>query len=811
MATRYSNKHNKINNFSLFKRILINKTPIKNSANIYYNNLLFPGINNTNNTINTNYTETIDSSSQVLKTIENPQIISYEATNIKKGYTNLSIGKIEYQFQKQCESKNNNNNKCENNEKSQTFFGKKEFINDGSIRINNISFKEVKYNANDEYFNNYDKNNWFLSYNKNITDPNLNTKIDKNILRHNTNFSFLKSIKSYLEKNKTNLYNENLYNNAKLRNFIKNKKYKEINKTAEKINNKDRINLIKNLEKFKFSNEKNINKEKEIKNAFLAEYLLSHTKIKKINTKLKIKNLQNLKLKINGKKSNNETYIKNVCKIQSIWKGIFYRKRIVYFLGFNKLKNIIISLFEKKNNILFQEFLKKLKNIQKYCPNNMEHYELNKVIIKGKKSDICNNINHINYKEFLNHFNLNLNIMNNDQILIEQVKYKENKNINAQYEITKFNLTLINNKFILKEICHNESINISPNKNNKSKLIEESQSNISTEILGKKVNKLDIFKYCIIDNQINITLINKDLKQNNGDYKEFSKKNNNLLNVINQNLSNIESNKESFELDNQNLLFTETKDESTIEHEGFSLINSHKINLQNTNSKLIITKNHLFFLNEKQNQNKNNLIKKNTNCLYFKGKNKEYLDKATEITDEINQFEYNNKINTEKFSIINKLKNNHSKNYNIFNEIDNRNGLEINPVVIKRSNEFEFLNNNKIINEKAKINMIKLLFPIRIKTTLLLCIKKYTFFILINKIKSISFTSHLIGIIDKYMKSSKKYFFQILKKEDALYYKNFYFNQISKNNLRNLLKNYANFRRNKFINELEKIIISIKR
>ena len=73
-------------------------------------------------------------------------------------------------------------------------------------------------------------------------------------------------------------------------------------------------------------------------------------------------------------------------------------------------------MLEKKNKILIQEFLKKLKNTQKYYPNNMEHYELNKVIIKDKKSDICNNINDINYKKFLNHFNLNLNIMNNDQI-----------------------------------------------------------------------------------------------------------------------------------------------------------------------------------------------------------------------------------------------------------------------------------------------------------------------------------------------------------------------------------------------------------
>ena len=150
--------------FKLKNRLFANKTPIKYSSNLNPENIINPSINITNHTNNnTNYTETIDNSSKIIKSFlieEKPKIFLYKKKIIhskinkkeikKKKYINLYIGKIEFEILKKYEGKNinnsNNNIKCENN--SQTFFFEKKYINENSLKWNNISFNED--------FNNYE-------------------------------------------------------------------------------------------------------------------------------------------------------------------------------------------------------------------------------------------------------------------------------------------------------------------------------------------------------------------------------------------------------------------------------------------------------------------------------------------------------------------------------------------------------------------------------------------------------------------------------------------------------------------------------
>ena len=84
---------------------------------------------------------------------------------------------------------------------------------------------------------------------------------------------------------------------------------------------------------------------------------------------------------------------------------------------------------------------------------------------------------------------------------------------------------------------------------------------------------------------------------------------------------------------------------------------------------------------------------------------------------------------------------NNNLDYNLCNEIDNKEGIEINPVEMKRTknninnrfisneNKIQFLNDKKsIMSEKAKINMMKIILPIRIRTSLKEWAKKKYFF-----------------------------------------------------------------------------------
>jgi hypothetical protein len=96
-------------------------------------------------------------------------------------------------------------------------------------------------------------------------------------------------------------------------------------------------------------------------------------------------------------------------------------------------------------------------------------------------------------------------------------------------------------------------------------------------------------------------------------------------------------------------------------------------------------------------------------------------------------------------------KNNTKTIYNENNEIEKGKGLEINPMEMKRTknndnnvfisyeNKMAVSNSkNDIFNEKAKKNMMKIILPIRLKSTLREYVRKNTYPLLVSNLKKIA-------------------------------------------------------------------------
>ena len=788
---RYIYNSQKSDNIILLKNYLANsKTPTKYS-NINCD-VLCHAINNTNSidTLDTSYRkknilidvnqDTISQESS--KTIPKPN----QGEVKKKQYSQLSIRRIECEFIKAYKSKTNHSNK----KKSQTIFSKKEFINEkeNTLRYNNISFKEI--NSQDkidnrsktgDYFYNYEKkdinkNNALLSENINRSDKIIQNHNDSNSNLKNTMLkqlktsSLLDSIKNNIDKIEKNIFNKSIYKKAKIRKMIFNDVQNKIDKLKENnnnnnINNKTKFDNIKNKYFYNLKKPYEIDKINGNKKSLLNVYFKNHAQIPKLNTKLTMKNIQSLKIKKYFKKIFNDNTITKVCHIQSVWRGRHLRRIYKYFIILNKFISIISSIILRNNKKSFIELLKK----------NYTN--------KNSNSSISNIFN---YTDYLNHFKSNLNIMSNEKFIIE--KGKSQKEIpKTVYKITNSHLCLIRKKNILKEICHNESINIMENKtieckttrNKKFQFVEESQTNLNTEIKAININKIKLFKDCIIEEQKNnINIINQN-KINNNEFNKDNKslKKNSLLNIINQNFFEESINKELS--DNQITLFSDLKDDNTI------------------------------IENEKY-------------------KNLPRRDRTLDITEDFNQSEQYRVVKFESdLNIIggigskdfSNIKN--KKNYNIDNEIDNKQGLEINPIEIKRTknnsnnifitneNKIQFLNNKEsIMTEKVKINMMKIIFPIRLKAILNEWIKKNIYRFLINKLKYIAFISHMMITHKRYVINSKKNIFEKLKKINILYYKNFYYNHIARIKIIKLLKKYAIIKWNNCLKEFSIFFIN---
>ena len=714
----YNNDSGKINKYLILKKAIINnQTPIKSISGLNYD-LLHQAINNTK------YNETLDTSSRDNKDflMETDSDINSFQNNYKnytrvgglngdgikrKVYSKLSIGKMEYQLPKKYENRNGQYNK----KKSQTTFSKKNFINGkNSLKwYNNISFKEIKC-GNTLEASIVGIEPYILKKPKNkrvLRDLNFNNNTSTDCKTS----TLLNSIKNNIDKIEKKIFSKKLYKNSKIRNIlfssVKKDNGKQYKSTANLNNSGNTIefNGIKNKNLFKF---KIIKDNNDIKNkSFLYQYYKNFVKRPKIGYKLRLKDIQLINLK--NKLINQKDFIKYICKIQSVWRGVLVRQLISQYRNLKKYKNIFNSSTANDIKNIYVDFFNNSKNKFNLTENNslakLKNSFNQKENNSNKKNKNCifTNGNKINYNDYLNHFKSNLNIASIEQINIKKI----NERIKTEYQVSNNNLSLINNKTKFKKICHNESISISRNKKIKNKILEEGfQSNLNVEIKGSKISKVNSSKNYTINKNNNLNILYKKKEKNN-------------------------------------IIFMKSK------------------NIENFN---------------------------------IKGKKKICFEKATE-TD----------ISTDG----NKL------NYNKSNEIDNKGGLEINPVEIKRTknniknrfinneNKIQFLNSKEsIMTEKAKINMMRIILPIRIKTIFKEWVKNNGFLILMHKLKQIAFVSHMISISIKKDNKLKKDFIDKLRYLNALFYKNYYLNQAAKIKIIKLVRRYCIYKMNKQFCEL---------
>ena len=576
--------------------------------------------------------------------------------------------------------------------------------------------------------------------NDNKLDNNKNKKMTwkQSNIDSNNNEIKLKDIKNEIIINDANIMEDNKLRKIKVN---RNPKLIEVQRTVTIQlndiipNNEITSKALNNYYDHFISNLNIINE-----NQFIIE------KIQKNNSPLQVSNYELSLINKNIKKK----ILNRILKIESF-----------DILTKQKQKSAILEISQGEEISLIYNKIENPSTSQIYHSNSINLLS-NKTLIRAINI-ICNNES--------------LSLINNKIIPLQEMHHIDS-------------ISLITNKIIsLNKINKTESISIINNSEadtNKKKyeLFEENQLNSNIEIKGKEKPKT--FNNCIIANQ------------DNNIHIQFPKQFNKALISLNNEISILINAVHANKINLIDLLNKENITQFTIE----------KINKNNDNKILIVVENERFSLDcnkrfdyniEKRdeiylNNQKLNIefIVINDNNLFIENIKKKTCDKITEITEELNRIEPNNhyelifegivnlneditNINNNKGQniIINKqeisynskgqidkeiLDNNilnNNKNYNINNEIDKCDGLEINPYEIKRTknninnifisyeNKIEMLNcKHAIFTEKAKKNMMKIILPIRLKSTLRDFIRRNTFPLLINNLRKIALSSH---------------------------------------------------------------------
>ena len=351
-------------------------------------------------------------------------------------------------------------------------------------------------------------------------------------------------------------------------------------------------------------------------------------------------------------------------------------------------------------------------------------------------------------------------------------------------EFNKENLTEENSSFLnicsLPQTETNKvlSSNIGKNNNTTNKEIENEKSeNIITKIS----------EICIL----NIPKENIHSKDNNGKnniYLDLDSKKPNLnidsktseLFVLsdkkitdeNKNYENDETNEINAKTDNKNKTNGDNKNETITDNKIYT-------NKENTNLILETQKSELYFHSKNNSKNSDNpkkstenLVPNNTESISLSYKNKcydnQYLsiankvislklnhkkklkkEKETEITDEFYIIQPSNHYDLifeglVKNNVLTQNTNVENKKYNDEeNEQMKQDNMEINPIEFKRTNsaniiidhenKFELLyNKNTKLAEKLKINLIKIILPLRLKSNIRKCISRYIIKVLQN-------------------------------------------------------------------------------
>ena len=641
-----------------------------------------------------------------------------------------------------------NNDILLTNSKAYTSISKGRTPITNSSNWNNIAFKEVKW-----------KNNF---YNKTYNS------LINNYLKNNRNFL----LQSYNVNNNygataknLGFYNVNL--NSKKTNNINN----PINKNKKNLLYSKKNGVYSYASSTLSNSYNNILKNNSQKNSLYDYYK-------------NIIQIQNAKEGLNSKIVKNrmadEENIKKLNKIQAVWKGIYVRELMSYYWNFNKFQRELEKIFK---NYYWKDFLNKLKNYNL----NKEKKDYNKIL------DDYNNI----LKKF-NEYKSNVNKNKNIELIKEKTHFEiintrkiiNNEEINSNEKEDKENIKLksVNkNKNIKDSLLHfNKNLNII--KNDKFYFEKTKKEN-------KKENINQI-------NSASFSLINKSPKKISNDNKKIKENNNNLFIIENQKGFNFENEKEF------------NKDDLNIEkNNNFNIFNKNKIN-KNENENEI----------KKGKINQQKLLISNKSDFSIKNEEKKKSDKMT-ITEENNEIKTDKNIFIKENKNIEYIKNkkenkNEIKNYNLINEIEKGDALEINPYEIKRTkiktNKISQQNNIKILvsdnnipNQKTKNNLMKMIFPIKLKEILLKNIRKRYFTDLINKLKMIYFYRVLTKLKKNKEKKFKKKGIEKLKEKIAVVkLRNYFAKELGKYQIKNLAKKYLDFKWNKGLLFLANIIIT---
>ena len=547
------------------------------------------------------------------------------------------------------------------------------------------------------------------------------------------------------------------------------------NKITNRVKKESKNEKIKNGEfsilgiKKEYKNEKTNNVEpsisetkKEFKNEKINNGDLVILGIKK---EYKNEKINNGELSILGnKKVLNNVVIKNdVLSISGIKKE----------QDFKKIKNEDISIFGNKNEFKNEKMKndeipisEKRKEPENKTPNiNLIKESQNSlsIEIKGRHKKPIDNTNIIEK-------NINILLASTNKIKKEQINEAPEEKLNTFEKKQEIKAILFEQEK-LEKINDNEIIILGIKKANKKpkklkkkkdkKRAKEDEENIENkEIEESKENEEIIKKENNLDDEVQINTYPEITGQNSPNHRAFD----DLIFIDNNNSICIKN--------NTHKLKQKQKPENILENveqiffEGiYNINNNYKIN--NQNKGLIIENENNIIRNEKDTVKDE--VKKiefipdylNIN-IFIKSKKKKRCEKMTEITEELNPILPCNNYELSIDRIIRKIlyinnneqelsfikKNEDGKNKIIYNninlEIYKDDALEINPLMMKQSlitkeNDINIpFNKYTFFTKKAKNNMMKMILPIRLKTTLREFVQRNTFPLLIKYLKDIA-------------------------------------------------------------------------
>ena len=530
-------------------------------------------------------------------------------------------------------------------------------------------------------------------------------------------YDFLNNIKNYQKPKKISVALNNKNNRLRHKFLIAKEKKDKINKKNGSNNNSANVSITQDK-----TNEEKYNKLLENYNSLLDQF-----------NKLK-------EDKNNGKKNSFDKL-----DINSNNFGIIYKKSKINTIKKDQNKNInkkfdVIEPGQKEEFNIIQKKHKKKKSNKSQNKSNEKVSEISDEKCINSIND-NNKKNNITYEDYLNHFISNLYKINDNQLYIKKTL---NKNI-------KNKIPIIEDKNSPKNNTEKNKLEVK-----KPELVQENQKNLNTEIKGNENNKLKIFKDCIVNehnNNINIIQVNEQQKP----------KKNIELNIVSEEIK--------FDIIENNKSIKEKKTKKKSKHKNKIKIDNDKIISELNNKELVIEKKEDILLVEKNKIKRfddNMFMIDNNNSILLKNSKKNMHDEITEITEELNKIVPNNHYElvfegiildlNQKLDNIQKEKVKENKKiYNESNEIEKGEGLEINPMEMKRTknnidnifisyeNKMGVLSSkDDIYTEKAKRNMMKIILPIRLKSTLREYVRKNTYPLLISNLKKIALSINSI-------------------------------------------------------------------